>query len=127
MTFPELLSEVQKLDCAEQRTRTEAYLEAVFAKDTLEPLNKLLGAYFGPPLKPEGRAPSGEASRHAAPHGGIRKDQTMYFRLDGDLSQCALLWPWGSGTRVTVKIIQSENAPSATGLLGLLASLFGRK
>ena len=127
MTFTELLAEVPKLKCEEQRAQAADYLEVVVAPETLVSLHKILATYFGLPLKPEGHSPSGEARRYAEPYGGIRKDQTMYFRQDGDFSQCALLWPWGSGTRVTVKIIQSKGAGPAGGGKGFLAGLFGRK
>ena len=124
MTLMELFAEVQKLKCVEQRARTADYLEVVITKDCLEPLAAILTAYFGLPLKPEGCAPSGEANRHAAPHGGIRKDQTMYFRQDGDHSESAFLWPWGGGARVTVKIIQAKRSGSKGGGKGFLARLF---
>ena len=127
MTFPELLVEVQKLKREEQRTHAADYLEVVIAKEGLEPMNRVLTAYFGLPLKPEGRAPSGEASRHAEPYGGIRKDQTMYFRRDGDLSECAFLWPWGSGTRVTVKILQAKYSDPKGGWKDFWAGLFTSK
>ena len=126
MTFPELFLEIQKLKRDEQRLRTADYLEVVIAKDHFKPLNEILTAYFGPPLKPEGQAPSGEAIRQAAPHGGIRKDQTMYFREGDDLSQYALVWPWGSGNRVTVKIIQAKRSDLKGGWQGFLTGLFSR-
>ena len=124
MTFQEFLSQVQTIRIEESRAQTEEYFEAVIAKEGLEAMHKILTAYFGPPLKPEGRSPSGEASRRAKPYGGIRKEQTMYFRQDGDLAECALLWPWGSGARITIKVTQSKSSGSAKGLFG---RLFGRK
>ena len=127
MTFQDFLAQIQTIRIEESRAQTEEYFEAVISKAGLDPLHKILTDYFGPPLKPEGRSPSGEAKRRAKPYGGIRKDQTLYFRRDGNHSECALLWPWGSGTRVTIKIIQSKGSGSATGLLGFLTRLFGRK
>ena len=127
MTFPELLAEVKKIKHEELRAQSEDYLEVVIAKDTLEPLHKILTAYFGSPFKPEGQAPSGEASRRAKPYGGIRKDQTMYFRQDGDHSECALLWPWGNGIRITVKVIQSKSSAPESDGKSFLKNLFLRK
>jgi len=127
MTFIELIAEVKKLKCEEQRVHSEGLLEVVIAKDDMEPLHKVLLAYFGSSLKPEGQAPSGEAKRQAAPYGGIRKDQTMYFRHEGGFSECALLWPWGSGTRITVKIIQDRSSSTEGDGKGFLANLFGHK
>jgi len=127
MTFLDFLAQIQTLRIEESRAHTGEYFEAVIAKDGLEPLHKILTAYFGPPLKPEGHSASWKANRRAKPYGGIRKDQTMYFRQDGDHSECALLWPWGSGTRITIKVSQAKKGSRrATGLLGFLGTLFRR-
>ena len=127
MTFAELLAEIQKLKCEERRSKTEEYLEVVILKEGLEPLNRILTVYFGPPFKPEGVVPLGAAEWCAKPYGGIRKDQTMYFRQDADHSECALLWPWGNGSRVTAKIIRDKRIVSKNILNDLLGNLFVRK
>lgn len=127
MTFQDFLTEIKTLRIEELRAQSEEYFEAVISKTDLNPLHKILTAYFGPPLKPEGQGPSGEANRRAEPYGGIRKDQTMYFRQDGDHSECALLWPWGNGIRITVKISQSQNAVPESDGNGFLKNLFPRK
>jgi hypothetical protein len=127
MTFRDFLAEIQILRVEELRAQTEEYFEAVIAKAGLDPLHKILTAYFGPPLKPEGCSPSGEANRHAKPHGGIRKDQTMYFRQDRDHSECALLWPWGSGVCATIKVIQSKSSGTESGWQCFLQDIFPPK
>ncbi|MFH1208105.1 MAG: hypothetical protein V1673_00925 [Candidatus Omnitrophota bacterium] len=127
MTFLDFLVEIQTLRIEELRAQREEYFEAVIAKADLDPLHKILTAYFGPPLKPEGQLPSGEANRRAESYGGIRKDQTMYFRQDGDHSECALLWPWGNGIRITVKVIQSKSFVPESDGKSFLKNLFFRK
>jgi hypothetical protein len=128
MTFQDLLAQIQTLKVEESRGQTGEYFEAVISRADLDPLHKILTAYFGAPLKPEGHSPSSEAKEHAGPYGGIRKDQTMYFRLDGEYSEYALLWPWGSGNRVTIKIIRSKGTSSSEGgWTDLLKNIFIRK
>lgn len=127
MIFKEFLAKIQAIKIEESRAQTEEYFEGVISKDGLDAWHKTLTAYFGPPLKPEGRSPSGEATRHAKSHGGIRKDQTMYFRQDGDHSECALLWPWGGGARITIKVIQSKSPAPKVGWMSSLQKLFSRK
>jgi hypothetical protein len=127
MTFQEFLIQIQIIKLEELRIQTEEYFEAVISKACLDSLHEVLKAYFGPPLKPEGHQPSGEANRQAKPYGGIRKVQTMYFRRDQDHTECALLWPWKSGASITIKVIQSKSSSSATDFLGFLGILFGRK
>lgn len=127
MTFQELLSEVQKLRFEEHRIQSEDYLEGVISKDSLDSLHMVLTAYFGSPLKPEGQSPSGQIQHQAAPFGGIRKDQTMYARQDGAHFEYALLWPWGSGIRITVKVVRSKGSTQSFGLKVFFENLFVRK
>ena len=128
MTFQDFLVQIQTIKIDESRSQTEEYFEAVISQAGLGPLHKILTAYFGPPLKPEGHLPSDEANRHAKLYGGIRKDQTMYFRREGDHSEYALLWPWGSGARITIKVIQSKGPiPAVSGWKSFLKKIFSRK
>ena len=127
MTFQDFLAKIQAARIEEVRAHTEEYLEVVISQPSLDLVNQILTAYFGTPLKPAGHATSGEASRLAEPYGGIRKDQTMYFRRDGDSSECALLWPWGSGARVTIKISHSKSSGSRGSWMSFLKSFFGGK
>ena len=124
MTFQEFLNSIQTIRIEESRAQTDEYFEAVIAKEGLDALHKILAQYFGSPIKPEGAAPSLNAKRIAAPYGGIRKEQTMYFRKDGDHAECALLWPWGSGARITIKVSQSKGSSSGDGLFGWLKRIF---
>ena len=124
MSFQDLVTEIQFLKPVENRAQKADYLEVVVERDHLEPLSKVLTAYFGAPLKPEGQSPSGKASELAKPYGGIRQDQTMYCRQTPQHNEFALLWPWGNGVRVTAKIIQAAPSPQASSFLG---RLFGRK
>jgi hypothetical protein len=106
MTFEELLGQVKILKCKETRAQEKDYLEVVVTQDQLGPIVSVLEACFGPPLKPRGQRPSGDANRYAGPHGGVRANQTLYHRKHESSSEMALLWPWGSGDTVTVKIIR---------------------
>lgn len=106
MTFEEFLCEVKNIRCQETRAWTDKYCEVVVASADLEAMAVVLQSYFGPPLKPKGERPSKEANAFAEPYGGIFDSQTMYFHKNGQGSELALLWPWGSGLSVTVKIIK---------------------
>ena len=106
MTFEELLREVKKIKCQEMRAHQENYLEVVVAKPELEAVTTVLQSYFSLPLKPAGEHPSKEANAYSEPYGGIQSNQTMYFRKNETASDLAFLWPWGSGTAITVKIIR---------------------
>ena len=106
MTFDELLGEIKKIHCQEVRAQEADYLEVVMRQDTLENVLILLSSYFGEALKPAGIKASADALKHSGPYGGIQANQTMYYRQGERGSELAFLWPWGSGSSTTVKIIQ---------------------
>ena len=106
MTFEELLGKIKKIKCDELRNVEDNYLEVVIAKSEVEPMTSVLQSFFGSPLKPEGEAPSGDANKASRAYGGIRRDQTMYHHKSATYSEVALLWPWGDGMLVTVKVIR---------------------
>lgn len=107
MTFEELLLQVGKLQCQETRAQETDYCEVVVAKPHLEAMLSVLKEYFGLPFKPEGQAPSSKAQEYAEPYGGVHGNQTLFHRTNEIGSELALLWPWGSGTSVTVKIARA--------------------
>jgi len=107
MTFEDLLSEIKKIKWEEIREQTDNYLEVVVGNADLDPLKSVLQSYFGTPIKPEGKWPSWNASRQSKSFGGVRRNQTMYFQKSEQGSEIALLWPWGCGTVMTVKIARN--------------------
>ena len=106
MNFDELVQSLQNIPVDEERKRSEGYLEFVLSSRHLTHLYPILEKYFGVPFKPPGVAPSKEAEAHAKTYGGILKHQTLYFMKKDGLAQCAMIWPWGDGSRVTVKVAQ---------------------
>ena len=108
MTFTELLGEVKKLKHEEVRTDTPEFFEMVIAKDSLTVILPILDKFFGRPIKPANIKPSGEARKAADPYGGIRSDQTLYYLEDGGKGFYGMLWPWGSGVLVTLKLIRGK-------------------
>lgn len=106
MTFRELLDEVRALRPEETRNEAEDYLETVFTMRAVTALRGVLDRYFGPAFKDAGRNPSPEAQARSKAYGGIQKNQVLYCAERENLVHCAMLWPWGDGAHVTVKIAQ---------------------
>ena len=106
MNFDELAQKLQSIPVDEERKRSEGYVEFVLSSRHLAQLYQVLEKYFGPPFKPPGVAPTKEAEDLARSYGGIMKHQTLYFLQRDGLANCAMIWPWGDGSRVTVKIAQ---------------------
>ncbi len=107
MTFEELADQIKNGPCEEVRTQTESFLEVVVGTAFLGTVSGMLEAYFGSPMKAEGKKPDRESSRYAEPYGGIRQNQTLYRKKEGGPAT-AILWPWGSGSRVTLKLIKES-------------------
>lgn len=104
VTFEELVDQVRKLPFEEKRQDVQDYFEAVVATGALPDLGRTLEGFFGPPFKAAGQKPSRESDRHSDRYGGVLQNQVLYYKEREGLSNCAMLWPWGDGTRVTVKI-----------------------
>lgn len=115
MTFQELLSGIRNLKSEEERSCTDHSLEVVVSLEKIRQYQELLDAFFGPPFKSEGQMPSIKASLCSQHYGGIRRNQTMYYLKDKDSAALAFLWPWGNGSRITIKIFHEKPKSSFLG------------
>ena len=106
MTFVELIRELKKVPFDELRKEDQGYFEFVVSQRYVTHLYPVLERYFGVPFKPPGVAPTAEHTRRALNYGGIRKQQTLYYAARDGFDNCAMVWPWGDKSRVTVKIAQ---------------------
>ncbi len=107
MTFPEFLKELKKLEVVERRVDTESLVEFVLETRCQLQLKNYLESFFGPAFKPAGAAPTKDAQEYAAPLGGVRSNQTLYRTQQDHILCCAMIWPWGDGMMMTVKIFKN--------------------
>lgn len=128
MTFTELIDELQKVKAEETRGRTESSLEVVISKDSLAKVIPILEDYFGPALKPQGQQPNADSDRYSKPYGGVHSDQTLYFRKEDKGFAIAMLWPWGNGVSITLRVIRerSEEAVTQPPPKSFLGKIFGK-
>ena len=84
----------------------EKYLEAVIDRKELEVLDTLLRKHLDPPAKEpgkEGKFPE-EMQRLVDCLGGLRIEQSFFYRKDGNQVIYAALWPWQSDPhKITLK------------------------
>ncbi|MCG3176772.1 MAG: hypothetical protein MOGMAGMI_01736 [Candidatus Omnitrophica bacterium] len=104
MTWEELIAAVRQLPFEEKRQDAEDYFEAVAVASSVAELGRTLEGFFGPPFKPAGQKSSRDADRYSDRYGGVMQNQVLYYKEREGLSNCAMLWPWSDGQRVTVKI-----------------------
>lgn len=108
MNFGELTHDLKSVPFDERRKEYEGYFEFVLSAKDLLHLYPVLEKYFGVPFKPAGIAPSDKAHDYAKSYGGIRKQQTLYYKERAGTSSCAMIWPWNDGSRATVKVAQGR-------------------
>jgi hypothetical protein len=82
------------------------YLEAVLNKKDLELLHSLLKKHLGPAAKESGKEANlpEEIQKRVDGLGGLRNEQSFYYRQEGHKVIYAALWPWESNPdKITLK------------------------
>ncbi|MBU0549665.1 MAG: hypothetical protein KKH80_02570 [Candidatus Omnitrophica bacterium] len=105
MQFIELKEEVKNIAAGEMREDEENYLELVVLKGKIDDVCRKLEELLGPPAFPSENKLTPEIENIVNKYGGIFQGQTLYFSSQNNSTVFAMLWPWGSGMHVTVKLI----------------------
>jgi hypothetical protein len=121
MRLTEVFAKLQGLEIFENRTVTDDLVELVFENKQAKNWHEKLEAVLGPALKPEGASGNSQANQLTKAFGGIRKEQTLYYKTFGEYAVMAMFWPWGNGKCTSCKIYRVQNLPPAT-----KTSLFSR-
>jgi len=82
------------------------YLEAVFDRGDLESLQSVLTKHLGPAAKEPGKEKTfpREVQKKVDALGGLRAEQTFFYRREGTKLMFAALWPWESNPeKITLK------------------------
>jgi hypothetical protein len=95
-------------------SRGGEYLEAVITLEELDALNSLLREHLGPATKISGKEvyfPT-RIQELVDSLGGLRIEQSFFYKQDGTEVIYAAIWPWQSDpNRITLKSGVSEVAP----------------
>jgi len=108
-----LVEEIEKTLKMEIRLTTEGgkYLEAVITLQDLDVLNSLLRDHLGPATKVSGKEvyfPT-KIQELVDSLGGLRIEQSFFYKQDGTQVIYAAIWPWQSDpNRITLKSGVSE-------------------
>jgi len=87
-------------------SRGTEYLEAVIVLEDLEALRSLLRKHLGPAAKESGKEASFPEKIQGLVDslGGLRIEQSFFYKQDGTQVIYAALWPWRSDpSRITLK------------------------
>ena len=127
MNYAGLKEQIVKLQPKEVRIDSTEAMEFVMAAGRADEFQAALEKYFGPPLKPKNQKPTSTDKSLASPHGGVRFEQTLFFKEGDGSCSIGLLWPWGNGESITVKIYPDvPAAEEPAGLWRKIKKIFGR-
>ncbi|MBU3958810.1 MAG: hypothetical protein KKH29_04240 [Candidatus Omnitrophica bacterium] len=106
MQFSELKAGVKSIGFSELRKDSDNYLEAVIVTYKAGELCHVLETFLGPAVWPSENKLSPQIEDAIRGSGGIMEGQTLYFLRQDNNTLLTMLWPWGNGEHITVKIIQ---------------------
>lgn len=106
MDIIEMLESIKRIPSLQLQEKGKDFLGAVIDNNELVSIRDILDAFFGPPLKPENTKVTAEVADISNPYGGIRENQTLYYRKDGNDRVLVMLWPWNDNSRFTLKVIR---------------------
>ena len=104
----DMIDEIKKTFTMQIRPNSfgSEYLEAVTRKDDLESLKSILIKYLGPAAKGQGKGAnfSVEIQNLVDSMGGLRIEQSFFYRQEDNKVVYAALWPWESNPeKITLK------------------------
>jgi len=104
----DMIEELKRTLKMEMRSgsRELEYLEAVLQKEDLKLLHSLLKKHLGPAAKESGEETNLPEEIHKLVDslGGLRKEQSFFYRQEGHQIMYAAIWPWQSNpNKVTLK------------------------
>ena len=104
----DMIEEIKRTLYIEIRLNSKGseYLEGVINKRDLELLNPLLKKYLGPAAKESGKEAylPQEIEKIVDAFGGLRNEQSFFYRKEGNIVIYASIWPWASNPdKITLK------------------------
>lgn len=108
MRYDLFLEELKKVPFLELRSDDPDCFELVVKVSEMSKVNAVLETFFGKAIKPKGEKVSEDAKKKAAPYGGVRDDQSLYYVAAEELYFYSLIWPWANGQSATVKVIRAS-------------------
>lgn len=115
--FKAMIEELKKNLKMEVRegSRTPEYFEAVVERVSLEALNSVLKSHLGPAAKEAGKKATypKDVQGVVDSFGGLRGDQSFFYKKEGDKIHYAALWPWQSDPdKITLKTGIFQGVPA---------------
>jgi hypothetical protein len=104
MQLKEITDCVGQLKIHEKRCMQDDFVELVFFNDEIDEWQRIISAFLGNPIKPQGQEPSTKDLELTAGTGGIRINQTLFEKDLPDATVIAKFWPWGDNIHTTLRM-----------------------
>ncbi len=93
-----------ELKINEKRCLTDDFVELVFQNDEIDEWYRIVSAFLGKPIKPQGQEPSKKDLALTSETGGIRLDQTLFEKEFDNGIIIAKFWPWKDHIHTTLRM-----------------------
>ena len=104
MTLKEIIDCCSELKIREKRCISDEFIELVFTNEQISEWQRVLTAFLGQPIKPEGQIPSNKDLALTAGTGSIRVEQTLYEKEFEEGVIIAKFWPWKDNMHTTLRM-----------------------
>ena len=104
MTLKEIIDCCSEFKVHEKRCISEDFIELVFPNQQISEWERVLTAFLGAPIKPEGQEPSDRDLKLTADTGSIRIEQTLYENEFENGIIIAKFWPWKDNIHTTLRM-----------------------
>lgn len=127
MRLNELFAALTGLEVFENRQADDNLIDVVFESQHTESWNARLESVLGPALKPAGAKPGAFARRVADDFGGVRIEQTLYYKGFEEHGVVVMFWPWQNGRCTTCKAFCVDKISETPARKPFWANWFGGK
>jgi hypothetical protein len=93
-----------ELNVSEKRCLTDEFVELVFHNEEIDDWYRIVSAFLGKPIKPEGQEPSEKDLALTSNTGSIRLEQTLFEKEFDEGTIIAKFWPWKDKIHTTLRM-----------------------
>ena len=93
-----------ELKISEKRCLSDEFVELVFQNEQIDEWFRIVSAFLGAPIKPEGQEPSAKDLALTSRTGGIRLEQTLFEKEFEQGTIIAKFWPWKDKIHTTLRM-----------------------
>ena len=104
MQLREITNCCGELRINEKRCLTDEFVELVFQNQDIDEWYRIVSAFLGSPIKPEGQEPTEKDLALTSKTGGIRLEQTLFEKEFDNGTIVAKFWPWKDKIHTTLRM-----------------------